>query len=310
LLQICFTSYKNSGLKRPNNLSQQISLCRFSQMALRETACKEKKMQVCTSEDSELTTTKGSLFTTLQPVLTPYKISGKKLMTAIEKASWDVGETEGNVQTETMSLTLWNIFSNGSPLWISPRTPAGNTITLDVLATAYALWRDAQRVAVRRGLDSVDAAEALTRVVYQLADMISDGTAPEILSIRKYLFVSYARALSRIAENAGILCPSGQEKEENPSDGGAFIDELDNGILCYDLLRTLPLKMRKAVIFRHVKGYTCKETADAVGMSRTAARKAIHDGLRKAYETCMKELKKMGITYNSKDFNKAARNDR
>ena len=265
-------------------------------------------MQVCISEDNERT--KGSLFTTLQPVLTPYRISEKKLMTAIEKASWEVGETEGNVQTETMSLTLWNIFGNGSPLWISPRTPAGNTITLDVLATAYALWHDAQRVAVRRGLDSVDAAEALTRVVYQLADMISDGTAPEILSIRKYLFVSYARALSRIAENAGILCPSGQEKEENPSDGGAFIDELDNGILCYDLLRALPLKMRKAVIFRHLKGYTCMETADAIGMSRTAARKAIHDGLRKAYETCMKELKKMGVTYNSKDFNKAARNDR
>jgi len=253
-------------------------------------------MQACISEDRERTTTKRSLFTTLQPFLTPYKIGGKKLMAAIEKALWETGETDGNVQTETMSLIFWEIFGNDNALWISPRTPAGNTATLDVLVTAYALWHDAQRVADRRGLDSVDAAEALTQVVYQLADRISDGTAPEIRNIRRYLFVSYVHTLSRITENAGILYSFDQEKEQNLSDDGAFIDGLDNGILCYDLLRALPLKMRKAVIFRHVKGYTCKETADAIGISNSAARKATHDGLSKAYETFMGELQKMEAT--------------
>ena len=169
-------------------------------------------MQVCTSKNGERT--KRSLFVTLQPFLTPYKTSRETLMEAIEKASsevWEVGETGGNVQSETMSLILGMIFGSGDALWISPQTPAGNTTTLDVLVTAYALWDDAQRVALKRGMDNVDAAEALTNVVYQLADRISDGTAPEINNIRKYLFVGYARALSRIAENAGIICPCDQD---------------------------------------------------------------------------------------------------
>ena len=270
-------------------------------------------MQVCISDGGERT--KGSLFITLQPFLTPYKISCEKLTAAIEKASLEflgVGETVGNVQPETMSLILGMIFGSGSALWISPHTPAGNITSLDVLVTAYALWNDAQRVALKRGMDSVDAVEALTNVVYQLADRIADGTAPEINNIRKYLFVGYAHALSRIAENAGVICPGDQEQKKNPSDDGAFIDELENAILCYDLLRTMPLKVRKAVILRHVKGYSCKETAEAVGMSNNATRKAIHAGLRKAHETCMRELKNMGTAKcnNSKTSNKAASNDR
>ena len=267
-------------------------------------------MQVSISKGRERA--KRNLFATLQPFLMPYKISRKKVFEAIEKAFGELGETWGNVQPETMSIILGMIFGSDVILWISPQTPAGNITSLDVMVTAYALWGDAQSVALRRGMDSVDAAEALTNVVYQLADRISEGAAPEINNIRKYLFVSYARALSRIAENAGILSPCDQVKKINPSDNGAFIEELENAILCHDLLRTMPLKVRKAVILRHVKGYSCMETAEAVGMSNNATRKTIHANFKKARETCMRELKRMGVTKmnNSNTSNKAAHNDR
>jgi len=231
-------------------------------------------------------------------------------MEAIERSSWEVCETA--VQSETMSLVLGMVFSGDNILWISPQTPAGNTISLDVLATAYALWRDAQKVALKRGLDSADAAEALTNVVYRLTDKVSDGTAPEINNIRKYLFVGCTHALSRVAENAGILCPGDQDETENQleTDNGDFIDDLENAILCHDLLRAMPVKVRKAVVLRHMKGYSCKETAAAVGMSNNAARKAIHASLKKAYETCMGELKNMGLSKNSKTSKKAVKNGR
>ena len=103
----------------------------------------------------------------------------------------------------------------------------------------------------------------MTNVVYQLTDRISDGAAPEINNIRKYLFVGYARTLSRIAENTGILCLCGKGNIKNPSDDGAFIDDLENAILCRDLLRAMPLKILKAVILRHMNG--CKSVKTRVG---------------------------------------------
>jgi len=265
-------------------------------------------MTIDISEGRNGSNVKDHLFRRIRPFLAHYKISREKLEASIEEAFYDAGEP--SVFMEILPLIFWRIFGCENILWINPTTPAGNIASLDVLVTAYAMWDDAQRIALKRGLDSADAAEALTNVVYQLTDRIAYGAAPKIDNIRKYLFVGCIRTLSRIAENAGTRCLSGKRKMKNPSDDGAFINGIENAILCHDLLRTMPLKVRKAVVLRYMEGFSCRETAATVGMSNNAARKAIHASLKKAYETCMRELESMGVTKKSEPSQKAANNDR
>jgi len=240
------------------------------------------------------TAVKRSLFEKIEPYLAPYKISSEKLMTAIEEAFQDTGEISENISREILPLVFWKMFGCENILWIVPETPAGNIVPFDILATAYAMWCDAQKVAYKRGLDGVDAAEALTTVVNTIVDRICDGNAPEIHDMRKYIFVCYAHALSRVAAKAGGIRPHSRGKKNDLSDDGAFVTSLENAILCRELLSVMPPKMQKAAILRYAIGYSCEETAEEIGTSNRATRKALSSGIRKAFGFCMRELRGLG----------------
>ena len=251
-------------------------------------------MKPVTGMDRDAIMIKTSLFRKIKPYLTPYKISYKKLMSAIERVLDDTRHSDENIPPETLPLIFSRVFDCDNILWIEPKTPAGNILPFDILATAHAMWNDAQRIAHKRGLDGVDAAEALTQAAYILTDRIVEGIAPEIRNVRKYLFVCFVRDLSRIALNAGGIRPHCRRKKKDLSDDGAFMNSLENAILCREILSAMPVNVRKAITLRYAIGCSCKETAKKVGISNNAARKAVSTGLRKTFGACMRELRVSG----------------
>ena len=251
-------------------------------------------MQPIIGEERYATTVKRNLFEIIKPYLAPYKIHREKLTTAIDEALRDAGETTENIPGEILPLIFWKVFGCESILWIDLETPAGNIVPFDILATAHAMWYDAQRVAHKRGLDGVDAAEALTEAVNTIVDGISDGNAPEIHDMRKYIFVCCAHALSRIAAKAGGIRPRCRGRKKDLSDDGAFMASLENAILCRELLSVMPPNVQEAAILRYALGYSCKETAEEIGTSNNAVRKALSAGIRKAFGVCMRELRSSG----------------
>lgn len=248
-------------------------------------------MKFTTDNNRDMIRTKYNLLKKLRPFLAPYKISRNKVISAIEQAFHDTGELSVNISQEALSLIFWRVFDCDGIPWIHPQTPRGNTLSFEILATAYAMWSDAQQIAFKRGLDGVDTAETLSRVAYIIADRIAAGNAAEIHSIRKYMFVCYTRALSRVVLKTGCVRRSCRGCKEDLSDDGAFMASLENAILCREILSVMPLKARKAITLRYAFGCSCEETAKEVGISNGAARKAVSVGFRKAFGVCMRELR-------------------
>ena len=234
--------------------------------------------------------TKSDLFSKIQPFVAPYSEKRKKLAAAFNKT---FRETElDNIQPETLSVIFWRIFGGESILWIDAPTAAGNDVPFDVMATAYAMWRDAQQVAFNRNLDSVDAAEAMTQVVHHIADRLADGNAPPIRNMRNYMFVSFSRVLEQINTNCeAVPCRKPNIQE---SDNGAFLTAVENVIMCDEVLSVLPPRLREMVIFRYMMGKSCNEVAAVFGSSRGAVRKAISAGIKKALGVCRRDLHKLG----------------
>jgi len=249
-------------------------------------------MKPCTDKCRDGADAKRRLFRKIGPFLAPYKINREKLTAAIEKAFRDTGEITET--PEILPLIFGRVFDSENILWIDPNTPAGNIVTFDILATAYAMWRDAQLVAFGRGLDDVDAAEALTKVVHKIADRIVGGIASKIGNMRKYMFVCYVHAMTLTASKHGVVRSHSRRKRKDISDDGDFIESLDNVILCRELLGYMPDTSRRATILRYAFGCSCKETAEEIGISNSAARKAISFGLKKAFGVCMRELRALG----------------
>ena len=78
------------------------------------------------------------------------------------------------------------------------------------------------------------------------------------------------------------------------SDQGAFMEALESGVLCRELLNAMPPRARSVAISRYILGYSWKETAESLGTSINAAQKALSSGIRNAFGVCMRELQKMG----------------
>jgi DNA-directed RNA polymerase specialized sigma24 family protein len=173
-------------------------------------------------------------------------------------------------------------------------------VSFDVLTTAYAMWRDAQRAAVGRGMDDMDAAEALIRVVHFIADRFAHGTGAPIRNIRKYMFTGYVNELKRIAEKAGIVRPGKAKPKKSHSDDGDFMAMLEKAILSGQILKSLPPTEGSAAVFRYLKGYSWEETATLLGLSSGAARKALSTGLRKIFGSCMRELRELSYVEMTK----------
>ena len=247
-------------------------------------------MKIRKAKYENQTTAKNDLFTKIQPFLAPYRKRKKKLEAAIRNAFREI--EINTVQPETLSMVFWKIFGGDSILWIDEPTSAGNNVPFDVMATAYAMWWDAQQVAFKRGLDDVDAAEAMTQVVHHIADRLADKNAPVIRNIRNYMFVSYVRTLEQI--DTHYVGARRRKPKKQISDSGAFLAALENAILCDEILSFMPTQLREMAIFKYMLGYSFDELAAAVDSSSVAVRKAVSSGIRKAFGARMRDLHTQG----------------
>ena len=231
---------------------------------------------------------KDRLFRKIQPLLAQYGISVRVLMDAINNSLCEMEIGDEDIGSEILPLIFGRIFGEESLLPMDTKTPSGREIPFDVLMTAYELWRKAKRIALRHGLDSLDAAGAMTHAVRATAGRISNGGAP-IHSIRNYMFKCYMNTLKGIAQKAGIIGSTDNKINADRSDGGAFLAAIENAILCNELLASMTPNLKKAVFFRYMLNCSCEETAAEIGLSNNSFRKFISIGLRKTFETCVRE---------------------
>jgi hypothetical protein len=159
-----------------------------------------------------------------------------------------------NAKSWLLPLVFCKIFDDNSFFLIDTHTPAGNDIPFDVLTAAYTMWREAKRAAVLRGMDDLDAVEALSSVVNIVTDRISRSNGAVIRNMQTYMRTVYSNELKRLAEKIGIIHFDDFKTGERISDDGAFFDALENGMTHDELLIGLSEKEKEATGFHYVAG--------------------------------------------------------
>jgi DNA-directed RNA polymerase specialized sigma24 family protein len=239
----------------------------------------------------------------IQQLVRPYGVNPETLARAYEEALLEAGKSADS-RSRLLGSVLWKIFTQDGPLWIDEQTAAGNVVVADLLVAGYAIWNDAVIYAENHGADAFDAAEALVQATHATADKIARHKLnPEnegILDLRKYVFASYMRLISNIARKqlSGIIdyidTDTSLDNREL-SDRGDFLDGLENGIYCKELLDAMPYKGKSVASLRYIFGCSWQETAEALNTSVNAAQKALSAGMKQASErTCMRELPGVG----------------
>ena len=188
---------------------------------------------------------KAWLIRKIQPSIEPYGIRQETIANAVEESLREIKRDGSDIKPWLMSLIFWKIFDEKSFLPINLQTPAGNTVSLDVLTAAHALWGKARQAAVMLGVDDVDVTEALVYVVYVIADRLARGKGASIRNIHKYLFKGWLNKLKRVAGKIGIARCNDLKDD---SDGGAFITAVENLILCDEILASC-LRKKKTLLF-------------------------------------------------------------
>ena len=231
---------------------------------------------------------KARLIGELQSILKPYGIRKGTIVNAVEQSLQEIKRDGSNAGQWLLPLIFWKCFDSKGFLLIDTKTPAGNVIPLDVHASAYAVWREAQQKAAACGLDELDADNALARVVHGLADCRARGKCTQIKNLRSYLFTGYMKELTRIIEKIGIA-PAPDIQKESDTDDGNFFDAIENSILYKKIVSGLSEKEEDAVKFRYVVGCSFEETAERMGLSNSAARQILSRARRKIRKTYGKE---------------------
>jgi DNA-directed RNA polymerase specialized sigma24 family protein len=238
----------------------------------------------------------------IQQLTAPYGVSPKAVAHAYEEALPGAVE-QADLRSHLLGAVLWMIFTRGGPLWIDLKTAAGNTVVSDLLVAGYAIWNDAVVYAEHHGADDLDAAEALVQATHATADNLArhklNPGSKEILDLRKYVFGIYMRFISQIAgkQLSGIMDYIDTDKwldDREMSDRGDFLDSLEKGIYCKELLDAMPSKGKSVASLRYITGYSWQETAKALDTSVNAAQKALSAGIKKSFGTCMRELRRVG----------------
>ena len=193
------------------------------------------------------------------------------------------------LRSTLFELILWKIFGRGAALWIGSRTEAGHEIPQDVLVTAHSMWKGAVNLAAKYGVDTAAAEEALAAATHATADQLAssgEGTErEEIRDVRNYLFATYMYRIFDIAGKQGSSQTDYVDMENWVSnrkltDKGTFLDGLESGIYCRELLDAMPPRAKSVAIARYVLGYSWAETAGALDSSVNAAQKALSNGVR------------------------------
>ena len=233
------------------------------------------------SKINQNTGIKARLINELQALLEPYGIRKEAIVNAVEKSLQEIKRDGSNIDYWLLPLVFWKCFESRGFLLIDPKTPSGNAIPLDVHASAYAVWREAQQKAISCGLDELDADNALVRVVHGLADCRARGKCAQIKNLRNYVFAGYMKELARIVEKIGIAPSTDYKNIEPDSDDGKYFDAIENNILYKKIVSGLSEKEEDAVKFRHVVGCSFAEMAELMGLSNSAARQILSRARRK-----------------------------
>ena len=232
------------------------------------------------------------LFQKIQPLLDPYRIEKESILDAIEKSLQEIKLDRRSMQQWLLPLIYWKIFKDEHLLLINRRTPAGNKVSLDVLTTAHALWGTALLAAAKRGIDDIDATEAMIQIVNVITDRFASSNSKPIRNLHKYLITGYMNVLRRMDRKTDAVCRSDcYPPDKDVSDDGTFMIALETKILCDERVAKLPPKEEYIAFFRHMMGYSCKETAALVDLSNNAARKALCIGIQKYFGAEMRDMR-------------------
>ena len=145
------------------------------------------------------------------------------------------------------------------------------------------------------------AEEALAAATHATADKLAssgEGTErEEIRDVRNYLFATYMYRIFDIAGKQGSSQTDYVDMENWVSnrkltDKGTFLDGLESGIYCRELLDAMPPRAKSVAIARYVLGYSWPETAGALDSSVNAAQKALSNGVQIAIATFVQKVRR------------------
>ncbi len=247
-----------------------------------------------------------SLMKEIQPLVALRGIDSDALAVVFRKSllefdSKGITNPSDEFRSDFMGLILWRLFARGGPLWINPRTQTGNSVPLDLLVAAYSAWKSASNLAAKNGMDAIAAADTLIQVTHATADLIArnagDPQAEVIHDVYQYLYTAYAYSVRRTAtrqrSTEAISVDMGEWITRREfSDRGTFLDALEKGILCGELLDAMQPRGRSVAIARYALDCSWPETADSLGTSINAAQKALSSGFTKAFGICRQKLPK------------------
>jgi hypothetical protein len=250
----------------------------------------------------------GSFIKEIQAILSPYGVGSKAVAAAFNEIRSEIGITPfrddmEDFRTYMLGTVVWKIFGRGNTPWICPETRSGNEVPVDLLVNAYSLWKHAVDLSELQGVDAAAAAEAYVRAVHITADRIASAKRHneigEIRDAPKYLFSTFRHQIPRIAGKQGpkqidTQVVSGPRDRGDVSDQGAFMEAMERGVLCGELLKKIAPYGRTLMVARHLLGSSWKELAKCFDTSEKATRQALSIGIRNAFGLSMRELQKMG----------------
>jgi hypothetical protein len=258
--------------------------------------------------DSELKAKKAEkLIKEIQSLLAPHGVRAEAVATAFSEILFETSvdrmrESMEEFRVYMLGTVVWKIFGEGSSPWIYPQTMSGNEVPVDLLVAAYLAWKNAMSMAERQGVDSAAAAEAFVNAAHATADrIVSEELHKKIGDVRNapnYMFRSFMHLIPRIAAKQGTNQIDNLDLSEwlasgDSSDEGAFMEAMENGVFCWELLNAIPPYTKIIAVARHHLGYSWEEIADCLNTSTNAAQKALSAGIRNALGVCMRKLQKM-----------------
>ncbi len=257
----------------------------------------ERLAQMILGQEYEL-----GLLEEIRPIAAEHGVSQEELADALSEAIFEAAlkARDGEISAEdhrpyVLGLIFWKLFGKGTELWITLRSAGGNTVPLELLVTAYRMWRRAVTFAVGCGVGTSEAAEALAHTTHATADQLArieqGGNTNPIRSLHNYLFAAYIYLILRIAAKNGSTIQIQFSGLNDRSDEGAFQRALENSILLRELLAVMAPQSRKAAIFRAYAGFSWQEVAHVLKTSVNAVQKAQSVGLRRALETYTREIR-------------------
>jgi hypothetical protein len=239
----------------------------------------------------------------IQALLAPHGVETEAVATAFKEILLELGgdrirDSMEELRAYMLGTIVWKIFAPGSTLWICPQTKSGNAVSVDLLVTAYSLWKSAVHLAERHGVDSAAAADALVYAAHATADRLvaeeRHKRIGEVRDARNYMFSAFMYLIPRIAAQQGPDLLDFLDFEKclarwEFSDRGAFMEALESKVLCRELLNAIQPKAKSVVIARYLLGYSWEEIADCLNTSINAAQKTLSSGIRNAFGVCMRE---------------------